>query len=313
MNKLVIPVVVLAISLLMLTSSTLSLEDEKPIVVATTSVLGSIVHDLAEDRVVVIVIASPNICPAHYDIKPSDVAAVSMAKLVFYHGIEPWLSRLIEASGSKAVLVKVSGPWNTPDNLKSYYERVAKALSEHLGMNVSERLSTCLKRIDEVASKMKEVATKYKFDRVKVVCMKWQVSLIKWLGFQVIAIYDPPERLSSKDIVELETKAKEEGAMLIIDNLQSGVVFGKSLAEKVGAVHIALTNFPGTAMELNNVTAVFLYNVERLRIAVSNYRTLKELSSLRSQLETYRLAVYSLIAIIAFETILLVLALRRGK
>lgn len=313
MNKMVIPLILLIISLFTLISPVLSLENEKPIIVATTSVLGSIVYDLAGDKVIVVVIASPNICPAHYDIKPSDIAAVAMAKLVFYHGIEPWLNRLIEASGSKAILIKVAGPWNTPDSLKSYYERVAKALNDNLGMNVSERLIICLKKIDEVANKMKEIAVKYKFNQIKVICMKWQASLIEWLGFQIIATYDPPERLSSKDIVELETKAKEEEVMLIIDNLQSGVVFGKSLAEKVGAIHIALTNFPGTAMELNNVTAVFLYNVEKLKTAVSNYRTLKELTSLRNQLETYRLTVYSLIAIIIFETILLGLALRRRK
>ena len=313
MNKMVIPAMVLLIVLFAAGNLVLPLQNEKPIVVATTTVLGSIVHDLAKDDVIVIVIASPNICPAHYDIKPSDIAAVSMAKLILYHGIEPWLNRLVEASGSKATLVKISGPWNTPENLKSYYERVAEALNSYLGVNVSERLNICLKRIDEVASKMKEIATEYKFNQIKVVCMKWQASFVSWLGFQVVAIYDPPERLSSKDIVELEAKAKEEGAMLIIDNLQSGVAFGKSLAEKVGAVHVALTNFPGTAMELNNVTMIFLYNIERLKAAVSDYRILKELSVLQNQLETYRLTTYSLIAIAIFEAILLVLALKRRK
>ena len=55
---------------------------EKPVVVATTSVIGSVVKDLAGDRVDLYVIASPAICPAHYDIKPSDVYTFSNANLI---------------------------------------------------------------------------------------------------------------------------------------------------------------------------------------------------------------------------------------
>jgi len=308
----VIPIILLIASLSVWSSLAYPQEYEKPIVVTTTSVLGSIVQDLVGDKATVIIIASPNICPAHYDIKPSDVAAISMAKLVFYHGIEPWLNRLVESSKSKAILVKISGPWNTPENLKNYYIKVAEALNKHLGINVSKRLGICLKKIDEISSKMKEIALEFKFSEVKVICMKWQAAFIKWLGFQVIAVFDPPERLSSKDVIELETKAKEENVMLIIDNLQSGTTFGKSLAEKVGAIHIALTNFPGTTSELKNVTMMFLYNIEKLKEAISNYRVLKEVNNLRYQLEMYQMATYSLIIIVILEAIL-ILVLKKRK
>ena len=61
---------------------------EKPLVVCSTTVLGSIVQELAGDSVDVQVIASPSICPGHYDVKPSDVYAVGEADLIFYHGFE---------------------------------------------------------------------------------------------------------------------------------------------------------------------------------------------------------------------------------
>ena len=115
------------------------LAEEKPVVVATTSVIGSVVKDLAGDRVDLYVIASPAICPAHHDIKPSDVYTFSKANLILYHGFEPWVKDLYEASGSKAKLFRVSGPWNTPDGIKSYYEKVASVLKDELGIEIKSK------------------------------------------------------------------------------------------------------------------------------------------------------------------------------
>ncbi|RLE74320.1 MAG: manganese transporter, partial [Thermoprotei archaeon] len=66
----------------------LQAQGERPVVVCTTTVLASMVRDLAGDLVVIEVIASPAVCPAHYDVKPSDVEAFGRADLILAHGIE---------------------------------------------------------------------------------------------------------------------------------------------------------------------------------------------------------------------------------
>lgn len=287
--------------------------NQKPLVIATTSVLGSIVKDLAGDKVIVNVIANPAVCPAHYDIKPSDILAFREAKLIFYHGFEPWIKQLKEASGSTAPLIKVSGPWNTPDNLKKLYEQVAKALISELGLDVKSKLNKVLKAIDETAKKMKTIAEKYGFSDVKVVVMRWQKPFISWLGFKVVADYPPPERLSAKDIAELEKKGKEDSVQLVIDNLQSGVWFGEELARRIGAVHVVLTNFPGTGEGLNNVTRVMEYNVAQLVKAVENYKALNEINHLKNQLAIYSYAVIALTIIVVIETLILIMAKVRKR
>lgn len=60
--------------------------EEKVVVICTTNVLGSVVEQLAGDRVELVVLSRPGICPADYDIKPGDIYAVSRARLLFYHG-----------------------------------------------------------------------------------------------------------------------------------------------------------------------------------------------------------------------------------
>jgi len=288
-----------------------SSDDGKPLVVVSTTVLESIVKDLAGDQVDILVLVSPSVCPGHYDVRPSDVWAVSNAKLILYHGIEPWVEKLVEASNSKADVVKVSGPWNTPDALKERYQDVAKILEEKLGISVQERLSEKLKEINEVSEELKAKAEAYNFNDVNVIVMKWQKPFVEWLGFNVVASYPPPEKLSTKDIVELEKKAREENVLLVIDNLQSGVSFGQNLASHVGAVHVTLTNFPGNAPNVNTVLDVMRYNTENLIIAVKTAKEIQEKNALKEKLSTYKTLAIVGVSLVVIEALVIIFIRRR--
>ncbi|RLF79042.1 hypothetical protein DRN38_06405 [Thermococci archaeon] len=288
-----------------------SSDDGKPLVVVSTTVLESIVKDLAGDQVDILVLVSPSVCPGHYDVRPSDVWAVSNAKLILYHGIEPWVEKLVEASNSKADVVKVSGPWNTPDALKERYQDVAKILEEKLGISVQERLSEKLKEINEVSEELKAKAEAYNFNDVNVIVMKWQKPFVEWLGFNVVASYPPPEKLSTKDIVELEKKAREENVLLVIDNLQSGVSFGQNLASHVGAVHVTLTNFPGNAPNVNTVLDVMRYNTENLIIALKTAKEIQEKNALKEKLSTYKTLAIVGVSLVVIEALVIIFIRRR--
>ena len=284
---------------------------DKPIVVTTTSVIGSIVKDLAGDRVDLYVIVSPAICPAHHDVKPSDVYTFSKASLILYHGFEPWVEDLYKASGSKAKLVKISGAWDTPEGIKSYYKNVALKLKEELGIDVSDRLNEVLPKIDSLAKKIKSKAEKVGASKVKVIAMKWVEEFVKWLGFEVVADFGPPEKLSSADVEKLVKVGREEGVMLVISNLQSGVEFGESLANEIGASHIVLTNFPWTDPDLKTLMDVLERNAERLVRGVELYHVKSITSELENELNLYKVLSYCLIAVVVVETIFLGYILRR--
>jgi len=240
----------------------------KPVVVTTTSVLASIVRDLAGNEVIVEVIASPSICPAHYGVKPSDVYKLKGADLILRQGFEPWLEDLVKASGSKAPIVTIKGPWNTPELLKGKYVAVANALEKYLGINVSAKLRKCLKAIDDTSTWLKEYAKEKGFVGTPVVVMQWQKAYVSFLGFKVVATYPPPEKVTPSLYEEIIKNATEGKALLVIDNLQSGTELGKKIAEEIGGVEVALTNFPGTAPGLNNMTEVMKHNAELLAQAL---------------------------------------------
>lgn len=306
-------------------------EDEKPIIVCTTNVLGSIVKEIAGDDVDVIVLVNPSLCPADYDMKPSDIYALSKAKILFYHDIpgeKLWLGDLIEAAGNENLMqVKVPGTYNTPAGAKSCIRIIGGNLSKALSSDFSGKVSSMLDAVDSVANEIRSEAQSLGVENISVICMKWQKTFVEWVGFKVVATYNPPETLSFSDIVSIINKAHNEGAALIIDNLQVSTEFGASIASEVGAVHIVLTNFPGAIPETGNLTQMFRHNAKQLFQGLKRWRAMKELEakfkefaeslkteteSLKNQLTAFQAATFVAVTVAAVELILL-LAKRRGK
>ncbi len=313
MNRITLILSSICLLLLLVIPVNVRAEEPKPTVICTTSVLGSIVEDLAGNKVNVVIIASTSACPAHYDVRPQDVEAVMRASLILYHGMEAWLERLVETSGSNATLIKVSGTWNTPEGAINYYTRVAEILEENLGIDTSERLSKSIESINLTAEELRSKAQERGVSEVKVICMTWQKPFVSWLGFNVILEYGPPEKLSSSDVAELVESGQKEGAMLVISNLQSGTSVGKYVADDIGAIHVVLTNFPDPGKGLLNLSHVFVHNAESLFDAMDEYELMEEMKALQRSSKTFRTLSYSLALIAAVEAVIIAyfLAVRR--
>lgn len=286
----------------------------KPIVVCTTTVLSSIVYDLAKDKVIVEVISSPAVCPAHYDIKPSDVNMFRSASIIFIHGFEPWVNDLKTASGSNATIIKVTGPWNTPEKLREKYILIANMLEKYLKLNLTENLYRCLKAINETEEYLIKYSQDHEFKDIRVICMAWQQGFINFLGFRIVAVYGPPEKISVRQYENIIKNASQAKAILVIDNIQSGTEFGEKLASMVGGVEVSLTNFPGISPELKNMTMVMKWNAERLGKAIMEIKLKGEINRLEEEIKMWRMI--TIVSLILFIVLLilcisLILKIRR--
>ena len=255
-------------ALWLLSWSPLTLCAGKPLVLCTTTVLASIVRDLAGGEVVIATITPPTICPAHYDVKPSDLLKVANADLIFYHGFEPWVRIISEAVGAKAPMVKVPGPWNTPSLLSRKYVLVAQALAQYLHLDLNSSLAACLRGIENADKMLKAISRANGFEGTPVVCALFQRGYLAYLGFECVATYGPPEMVSAKLYSEVIRNATESRAFLVVDNLQSGTELGKRIAEEIGGVEVALTNFPDIRPGLSNMTDVMVWNANLLTKAL---------------------------------------------
>ncbi|MBO3802673.1 MAG: zinc ABC transporter substrate-binding protein [Candidatus Brockarchaeota archaeon] len=263
---------------------------DKPIIVCTTNVLGSIVEEFLQGGAEVVVLVRPSLCPADYDMKPSDIYAV-------YHSMpgEFWLQGLIEAAGNENLtLVKVPGDYNTPEGAKRCLRLVGGNLSRALSIDLEGKANEMLADIDAAANEMSGEAQALGVVGTKVICMKWLEPFVKWLGFEVVATFNPPETLSAADVAALVETAQREGVALVIDNLQISVEFGSGIASQAGAEHVVMTNFPGAVPGTENLAQMFRYNARQLFEGLRSWRSARalraEIRNLEDQLALYQMA-----------------------
>jgi len=279
--------------------------DEKPIIVCTTNAVGSVVQDFLGDSADVVVLVQPGLCPADFDMKPSDVYAVSNAKILFKQNIpgEFWLEGLLNAAGNTNLTqIAIPGAYNTPEGAKKYISWVGGNLTQILNQDLDAKTSEMLLEVDDVSSWMASQAQALQASTVKVICMQWLKTFVESAGFTVVTTYNPPETLSAGDINTLIDTAQSEGVALIVDNLQIDVDFGRGVASQVGAEHVVLTNFPGAIPGTGTLAQMLRYDAEQLFNGTNIWRSTatlrEERKDLRNQVTTLQITT-SLAAIVA--------------
>jgi len=312
-------IVLMVLPMLFLSVIEVQAATEKPVIVCTTSAVGSVVEEMLGDTADVLVLVQPGLCPADFDMKPGYVDAVSKAQILFKQGIpgEFWLDGLLEAAGNgDLTVVAIHGVYNTPDGAKNYIRGVGGNLSQILGINLDSEVSGMLNDVDAVSSWMSSQAEAYDASNVKVICMAWLKTFIESVGFDVVATYNPPETLSMGDITGLIDTAQNEGVALIVDNLQIDTEFGDGIASEAGAEHVVLTNFPGAIPNTENFAQMFRYNAEQLFNGTATWQSTGTLRAERDDLEN-QVAIFqmttALLIIVACVEAVLILAKRKRK
>ncbi len=238
-----------------------------PTVVATHAVFGEFAQAIGDGLIDVVTIIPSGFCPAHYDLRPSDIKAVSQASLVIYSGFEPWMDTLLSSVKSGARVLQLKGPWNTPNGAAAKVDAIASALAALLPEEkdaFAANAAAYREKLSEIAAGLTKRAQELNVGEIPVICMQWQVPFVKWLGFDIVATYGVPESLSMQDLVRLAKTGREKKVQLVIDNLQSGIDFGAKLAREVGAVHVVLSNFPGAMPNTATVLDLFKENAASL-------------------------------------------------
>ena len=96
-------------------ANTLATSSSKPRVVATTTIIGDIARHITGDRLDVITLLAPGVDPHDYEPVPSDVQAISQAKLILVNGagLEPWLNKITDSTATTDKVVYVSNGLTT--------------------------------------------------------------------------------------------------------------------------------------------------------------------------------------------------------
>lgn len=242
-------------------------------VVATTSMMETVLRQVGGKHVQVSVLIPPSSCPGHYDLRPGDLAAVNRTGILFRHGWEAIVQRIQQAAGKPIRIhtVQVAGNWLTPELYIEAGKQVAHTLSQIDPANRAyyQRNSEQLRQqAQKVAQAVKQQVQSTGLVGTPVICSAQQASLLSWLGLEVVGTYGRTEDLTPTLLHQLIQEGKQRKIRLVVDNLQSGADTGVQLAKELGARHVVLSNFPGGFPNTSTWEQCLRHNVDRLVLAV---------------------------------------------
>ena len=226
-------------------------------VVTTTSLMEQIAIRVAGDMVDIVNIIPPAQCPGHFDVKPGDVQKLADADLFLMHGWqgEMFSEELIASADNpdlKTVVINAkvgeNTNWMTPPVQKAAVDLITDALSQVDADNSAVYQENAADYKDAIDAKEAEIKTRISgenFASVNVMCNEQLTGLVRWMGLNIITTYGRPDSLTPQVVKELVDKARDEGVVLFIDNLQSGAEAAVQMAEEVGCKRVTFTNFPG--------------------------------------------------------------------
>ncbi|AWL99110.1 metal ABC transporter solute-binding protein, Zn/Mn family [Bradyrhizobium amphicarpaeae] len=157
-------------------------------VVASFSILGDFVRTIGGDRVNVTTLVGPDSDVHVYTPAPSDAKRIADAKLVVINGLglEGWLPRLVQSSGSKATIVTASAgivplklgsaadphAWQSVPNAKVYATDIANALAVAAPDDAEffrTQAKAYLEKLETLDREVREAVAKIPPDRRKVI------------------------------------------------------------------------------------------------------------------------------------------------
>jgi zinc transport system substrate-binding protein len=250
-------------------------------VVAGSSLIGNIVQDVAGGKLVTRTLIPPGVCPGHYDVQPSDIVALSNCTALFIHDYQQYFTNItgaVEAAQNPDLTVtvlNVTGNWMIPAVQAEAVGTIAQALEQmdpenaaYYQQRAAEREQAILAHGQEVEATLQQAGV----NGVKVICADMQADFAAWAGFDVVATFGRPEDLTPAAEAQLVDEANQAGAVLIIDNLQSGSkTLGPAIEQDVEAIPVTISNFPGGLENTETWEKAIDKNVDLLLAALNEW------------------------------------------
>lgn len=220
----------------------------KPLVVATFSILGDMVHEIGQDKIEVKNLVGPNQDSHVFEPRPQNAKDLGQADMLVINGLgfEGWMDRLVEASGFHGtILVATNGitpltythhgkttsdphAWHSLKNAQVYVDNIVKGLSELVPEEASffkSQGETYKKAMENLEKEIHQHLASIPLDKRKVITNH---SAFAYLGREFdIQFFSPlgistESEPSAKSVVILIQKIKKEKVQAIfVENISN--------------------------------------------------------------------------------------------
>ena len=237
---------------------------DKTNVIATISIIGDVVKNVAGDAVNLVVLVGPNGDAHEYEPIPADSINIAKASIIFENGLnlEHWLDKLYSASGSKAKRIVVSKgvsprifednpqetdphAWQDVTNVILYTQNVRDALVAMDPANkplYESNANDYIQKLQALDAWVKEQVVLIPVDNRKLFTNHDALGYFaRRYGFQIIGAVIPSATTeaadpSAKETADLLNIIKSNGVHAIFSENMANPKLAQTLAQEAGVV-----------------------------------------------------------------------------
>jgi len=256
-------------------------------IVTTTSVIADPLETIGGDRVTVVTVSNPGLCP---DMQADVIANIIQMKQDFIKNADMYAAHngSVDKNDIMPVIDKFMSAnnfgnvsWRTPKNPNQDWNTPASALqlaSEEKDWlvqadpaNASYYENRYADYIPKISAQNLTAEEKQKISGQDVVVMVWQKNAAEdWLGLHVVSVFAPEfyqngNYTPAKIVDDINARPeKYRNVTYVIENMQSGEM-AKGIeealhAQGINATRVVFTNFPKSVDGVNSIPEVLAYN-----------------------------------------------------
>ncbi|HOY57198.1 MAG TPA: zinc ABC transporter substrate-binding protein [Verrucomicrobiota bacterium] len=240
-----------------------------PRIATTTSYLEAAASDLLGGALSIVRLAEPGTCPGHFDMRPSQIAALRQCRALFRFDFQKGLDARFQGADAPLRVTAVSVPrgMGRPDSYLLACRQMADALSalELVSRTEAEtRLREIADRLDALSCDATNRVRGAGLSGVAVIASGRQRDFCEWLGLDVVATFSAADAASIGEIEQAIAAGKLASIKLVIANLPEGRRTADALAGRLGAGVVVFENFPLVRNGRVSFDAMLEANVEAL-------------------------------------------------
>ncbi len=216
-------------------------------VLASTSLTGAVAMAAGASDVRVLTPAEWR-HPPEYDLRPSDWMKFEGVRVVVYAGYEKMVTKLLETSRNKNIVVIQIDTTSSPENLITQARKISAVLQTEKEEQVWEQRFA--KTLDELQKKLAPYSGK------RAVVHRHAQPFSQWAGLSVVYVVSPGE-LTPRAMGEAIAQHPE----IVVDILH--MLVARAIAENAKCRYVQTINFPGVERTVT-LDDLFEYNASQL-------------------------------------------------
>lgn len=243
---------------------------QPPELACGSSYLEAAARDLLNHPVPMLRLVEPGTCPGHFDIRPSQAAALRRCRLLLRFDFQQSLDSQVGAGageGPAVGVVSVHGGMCVPDTYVAVCEQILPHLARWQQRPTNAYVvpfAAIRQRLQTLEHTLRAEVREAALEGVPVVASKRQRDFCAWLGLRVVADFTGADIARPSELENAVRLGRAGGARLVVANLPEGRKAADFIADSLGGKVVVFGNFPLPSAGEPDFDALLKDNVRRL-------------------------------------------------